>query len=134
MNSNKLLKGIWPANRTTTTSVVSNSCDKVVDALFLSHKCFPLVSFFQKWKSRISRNCALRYAIIEAPITRHEFEKTWLYTSSDMGDSVIAGKLLARSSIPSTIILAKNPMATTKLVFLRPYSSLNKSVIKNVMG
>ena len=50
------------------TDAVSTSWEARVEKLFLSQRCFPLVTRFQKWKSRISRNCARRYAVKDLPV------------------------------------------------------------------
>ena len=42
------------------------NCENIVEALFRSQRCFPFVSFFQKWKTLTSTSCAARYAIMDA--------------------------------------------------------------------
>ena len=45
---------------------VSTNCENMVDALFRSHKYFPLVRRFQKWNILTSISCAVKYATIDA--------------------------------------------------------------------
>ena len=85
----------------------------MVEALFLSHKCFPLVRRFQKWKILTSINCAVKYATIDAKKAGPVRPKTFVNVMLSMGDHCTA---LAFAEIRTNKVvktLAKNPETTT---------------------
>ena len=45
---------------------VSTTWLSTVDPVARSHRCFERVSAFQNWKTWMSRNCPIKYAIIDA--------------------------------------------------------------------
>ena len=78
MPLNICLPSQTPIKRIHITRDVSTNCEAMVEPLFLSHRCLPLVNFFQKWKILTSINCAIKYATIDAAIILHALRNTAL--------------------------------------------------------
>jgi len=82
----------------------------------------------------MSKNCAIKYADIEAKTARGEAEKTKLKVSSSIGEELFAGSTFPSKRSPIEKIEDTMPITTTWLAFLFPNISEIISVIKNVMG
>ena len=85
----------------------------MVEALFLSHKCFPLVRRFQKWNILTSINCADKYATIDAKKAGPVRPKTFVNVVLSMGDHSTALAFAEISTNKVVKTLAKNPETTT---------------------
>ena len=92
---------------------VSTNCDVKVEKLFLNQRCFPLVSFFQKWYILISINCANKYVNIDANTASGALRKTLLKVASSIGDASIAGTWLDMNIRITEKIEANIPVITT---------------------
>ena len=82
----------------------------------------------------MSKNCAIKYADIEAKTAKGEAEKTKLKVSSLIGDELFAGKTFPKRRRPIEKIEDTIPITTTWLAFLFPNISEIISVIKKVIG
>ena len=82
----------------------------------------------------MSKNCAIKYADIEAKTAKGEAEKTKLKVSSSIGEELFAGNTSPNKRSPIEKIEDTMPITTTWLAFLFPNISEIISVIKNVMG
>jgi len=68
----------------------------------------------------MSKNCANKYAIIEAKTAIGDKEKTALKVSLSIGELAIAGTASAKRIIPMAKKEAKIPATTTLLAFFWP--------------
>ena len=82
----------------------------------------------------MSKNCAIKYADIEAKTAKGEAEKTKLKVSSSIGEELFAGNTSPNKRSPIEKIEDTMPITTTWLAFFFPNISEIISVIKNVMG
>ena len=82
----------------------------------------------------MSKNCAIKYADIEAKTAKGEAEKTKLKVSSSIGDELFAGRTSPNRRRAIEKIEDTIPITTTWLAFLFPNISETTSVTKNVIG
>ena len=82
----------------------------------------------------MSKNCAIKYADIEAKTAKGDAEKTKLKVWSSIGDELFAGKTSPNRRRAIEKIEDTIPITTTWLAFLFPNISETISVIKNVIG
>ena len=82
----------------------------------------------------MSKNCAIKYADIEAKTAKGEAEKTKLKVSSSIGDELFAGKTSPNKRRAIEKIEDTIPITTTWLAFRFPNISEMISVIRKVIG